>query len=306
MANLTTIKTEDTVEAEIITDYVLGAIEIPQDNQSEFSNEDQLIFAWLSEKAESTRKTYKTALKDFFNFGGTINTTFTTLQRFRESLSQRYKFTTANNKLSAIKSLIHFAFTMKYIDQDVGARVRLLKASKDKSKQSKAVVERILTEDEVKALLTNASTERDRVMIRTAYLLGLRIHELLNLHWDDFFNGGKMVKIIGKGSKERFISVSDSLLDDLKSLNTQGFIFQNYLGAKMSPVAAHNFLKKIISKAGLSKDISFHWFRHSCASHSLKNGASLESVKKKLGHSSIAITGIYIHDDTDASQFLNL
>ena len=245
-------------------------------------------------------------MKGFFEFGGSIDATFTTIQKYRESLSQQYRTSTANKKLSAIKSLIRFATDMGYISQNAAARVRSLKASKDKSKQSKGAIEKILSEDEVKALLDNATSERNRIMIRTAYLLGLRIHELLNLHWDDFFNGGKMVKVIGKGSKERFVSIPDSLLADMKTLDNGGFIFQNYLGKKMTAVAAHKILKKIVDRAGLRKDISWHWFRHSCASHSLKNGASLESVRRKLGHSSIAITGIYIHDSEDANLFLNL
>ena len=275
-------------------------------SDSDLSNEDELILAWLGEKAESTRKTYLNAVKGFFEFGGSIDATFSTIQKYREALSQQYRVSTANKHLSAIKSLIRFATDMGYLSQNVAARVRSLKPSKDKSKQSKGAIEKILSEDEVKQLYFCASTERDRVMIRTAYLLGLRIHELLALHWDDFFNGGKMIKVIGKGSKERFVSVPETLLSDLKSLDTDGFIFQNYLGQKMTAVAAHKILKKIIDRAGLNKDISWHWFRHSCASHSLKNGASLESVRRKLGHSSIAITGIYVHDDEDANQFLNL
>ena len=302
---MSSLQTIESVDAEIVADSK-GAIALPSLNQSEFSNEDQLIFAWLGEKAESTRKNYRNAIKGFFEFGGSIDTTFTTIQKYREVLSQRYRTSTANNKLSAIKSLIRFATDIGYLSQNVASRVRSLKASKEKGKQSKSSIEKILTEDEVKALLDNASTERNRIMIRTAYLLGLRIHELLNLHWDDFFNGGKQIKVIGKGSKQRFVAVPDSLLADLKTLDNGGFIFQNRLGTKMTAPNAHIFLKKIIRKAGLSESISWHWFRHSCASHSLKNGASLESVRRKLGHSSIAITGIYIHDDEDSNRFLNL
>ena len=302
MSNLQTI---ESIDAEIVTDSK-EAIALPSLNQSEFTNEDQLIFAWLGEKAESTRKSYRNAIKGFFEFGGSINATFTIIQKYREALSQRYKVSTANNKLSAIKSLISFATDMGYLSQNVASRVRSLKASKEKGKQSKSSIEKILSEDDVKALIANASNERNRIMIRTAYLLGLRIHELLNLHWDDFFNGGKMVKVIGKGSKERFIAVPESLLADLKTLDTEGFIFQNRLGKPMTASNAHVFLKRIVKKAGLNPSISWHWFRHSCASHSLKNGASLESVRRKLGHSSIAITGIYIHDDEDSNRFLNL
>jgi len=296
---MTKLQIIETVNAEIVeTSNAIAP--------SEFTNEDELIIAWLGEKAESTRKTYFNAVKDFFEFGGGINTTFTTLQYYRESLSQRYRVSTANKKLSAIKSLLRFATDMGYLSQNPANRVRPLKASKDKSKQSKGAVERILSEDEVKALIANASTERDRAMMKTAYLLGLRIDELLNLHWKDFFDGNCKVKLVGKGSKERFVTVPASLVDELKALGKEGFIFQTYQGKKMTAVSAHKLLKKAIAKAGLSKDISWHWFRHSCASHSLKNGASLESVRKKLGHSSISITNTYIHDDEDASLFLDI
>ena len=297
MTNLATIKTIDAEILETSTSAIA---------RSEFSSEDELIFAWLGEKATSTQKTYLNAVRGFFEFGGSIDTSFTTLQNYRESLSQRYKVSTANKKLSAIKSLIRFATDMGYLSQNVGARVRSLKASKDKSKQSKGAVEKILTEDEVKALLANASTERDRAMVRTAYLLGLRIDELLNLHWQDFFDGNQKVKVVGKGSKERFVTIPTSLVSELKALGTNGFIFQNYLGNKLSAVASHKMLKKVIDRAGLNKNISWHWFRHSCASHSLKNGASLESVRKKLGHSSISVTNTYVHDSEDASLFLNI
>ena len=296
---MTKLQIIETVNAEIVeTSNAIAP--------SEFTNEDELIIAWLGEKAESTRKTYLNAAKGFFEIGGGIKTTFTTLQNYRESLSQRYRVSTANKKLSAIKSLLRFATDMGYLSQNPANRVRSLKASKDKSKQSKGALERILSRDEVKALIANASTERDRAMMKTAYLLGLRIDELLNLHWKDFFDGNRKVKLVGKGSKERFVTVPASLVDELKALGKEGFIFQTYQGRKMTAVSAHKLLKKAITKAGLSKDISWHWFRHSCASHSLKNGASLESVRKKLGHSSISITNTYIHDDEDACLFLDI
>jgi len=118
--------------------------------------------------------------------------------------------------------------------------------------------------------------------------------------------GESRVKVIGKGSKERMITVPTSLFNELKALGTDGYIFVNYKEERMTAVGAHKRLKKAIAIAGLPSDISWHWLRHSCASHSLLNGASLESVRKKLGHSSISITNTYIHDDEDASLFINL
>jgi len=144
-------------------------------------------------------------------------------------------------------------------------------------------------------------------MIKTCYLLGLRIHELLNLHWQDFSrkpNGGWQVKIIGKNSKERFIDVPAYLTEELKALETDGYIFQSYQSDKLSPAAAHKMLKKAIDRAGLSPNISWHWLRHCCASYSLENGASLEAVRKKLGHSNISITSTYLHSNEDPNQFI--
>ena len=263
--------------------------------------ENELVCAWLEEKTESTRKNYLNSLRVFYEFSDSIDVSLTTLQEYQKHLSQRYKVSTAYRLFGVVTSLLKFARHRDYISQNVGACVRPIKPDPNEK-----VEERLLTVDEVKTLMDNASNERNRIMIRTAYLLGLRIHELLNLHWDDFFNGGNMVKVIGKGSKQRFIRVPDSLLADLKTLDTTGFIFQNRLGKPMTAPNAHIFLKKIIDRTGLNPSISWHWFRHSCATHSLKNGASPDSLRKKLGHSTIGGLGTYLHDDEDASQFLDL
>jgi len=228
---------------------------------------------------------------------------------FPKSLQDHYKVATARKKLSSVRSLLAFACNMGYVSHNPSTKLRNIQPSKEKTKQSKSVIERILSPDEVKWLYEAGATSRDRAMIKTAYLLGLRIDELLNLHWQDFSRtpkGESRVKVIGKGSKERMVTVPTSLISELKALGTEGFIFVNYLGQKMTAVGAHKILKQSIARAGLPSEISWHWLRHSCASHSLVNGASLESVRKKLGHSSISITNTYIHDNDDASQFIDL
>jgi len=263
----------------------------------------------LREKSELTAKTYRSAIADCLQFCqcGLSELTFTALQNWREYLGESHKVTTANKKLSSLRSLLSFACDMGYLPQNPAAKLKNVKPSKDKSKQSKSVVERIITPDEVKLLVDSASMGRDRCMIKTCYLLGLRIHELLNLHWGDFSRtpkGGWRVKIIGKGAKERIISIPDGLVDELKEIQIEGYLFRNYMGEQLSVVGAHKMLKGVVNQAGLPSDISWHWLRHCSASHSIANGASLESVRKKLGHSSIAVTGIYVHSDEDANQFL--
>jgi len=284
---------------------------IPFPGKTEFSCDHDVIQSWLAEKSESTTKTYQNAITQCLEWSGCglKRLTFTSLQSYRSSLQDHYKVATARKKLSAVRSLLAFACDMGYLSQNPAVKLRNIKPDKDKAKQSKSVVERILTPEEVKRLYQAGATERDRAMIKTAYLLGLRIDELLNLHASDFSRNGKgeyRVKVIGKGSKERMITVPASLFNELKALGTEGYIFLNYKGGKMTAVGAHKMLKKTIAIAGLPFDISWHWLRHSCASHSLLNGASLESVRKKLGHSSISITNTYIHDEDDASQFIDL
>lgn len=278
-------------------------------SQSEFSSEDELIVTWLREKSPSTIQNYRSCIREFavFNGGSAINTTFTTLQNWRESLCQRHRVATANKKLSAVRSLLRFALEMGYLDRNPASKLRTIPNSKDKGKQSKSVNERIISNGEVRRLIDNASNQRNRAMIKTCYILGLRIHELLNLHWQDFSrtpSGGYKVKVIGKNAKERFIDVPNNLVTELEALGTNDYIFQSYKGKPLAPVSAHKMLKQTVARAGLSSEISWHWLRHCCASHSLENGASLEGVRKKLGHSNISITSVYVHSDENVSQFV--
>lgn len=303
---MTSLAIIPTIDSEIVdTESTLAT----QDNHYGFSNEDALIHAWIAQRSPATKTTYTQAFKEFKQLGYSLECSFSQLIDYRDYLEQAYKVTTANKKLSAIRSLLNFAFDFGYISQNPAKKIENIKKSKDKLKQSKSVTERILSHEEVKMIYNHASNSRDRAMVKTAYILGLRIHELLNLHWQDFSrknDGQWQVKVIGKGSKERFVDVPDYLYNELKALNTDGYIFQNYKGNKLTAVSAHRILKTILNQADLSPDISWHWFRHSMVSHSLKNGASLESIRKKAGHSSIAVTNVYWHDDEDANDFISL
>jgi integrase/recombinase XerD len=208
-----------------------------------------------------------------------------------------------------VRSLLTFAESVGYLEFNFGKHLRSIRQSKTKEKQSSSPTQRILSPEQVATIYNGATKERDRAMIKTAYLLGLRIDELLNLHTQDFYrdaSGGYKVKVVGKGAKERHIHVPQELFYELNQLHTEGYLFRSNRGKPMSTVAAHKILKKILSKTGVDSSVSWHWFRHSCASHSMKNGASLESIRKKLGHSSIAVTSVYLHDDDDPSKYISL
>lgn len=278
------------------------------ESENEINDTDALIGAWLHSRSALTQTTYKNAVSDFFAFGGTLEAGLVTLQRWQETLSERYKTSNANKKLSAIRSLFKFAHSLGFISSNPAIHLQNLKNSKDIQKQSKSVVERILTPEEVKELYDGANGFRDKLMIKSAYLLGLRIDELLRLNWENFyqFNGESKVKVVGKNSKVRHLVVPSELVQELKELTSEGLIFRSYQGGKISSQSAHKSLKNIIKKTNVSPNCSWHWLRHSMVSHSLQNGASLESVRKKAGHSSISVTQTYWHETDDANQYLSL
>ncbi|MDX1372278.1 MAG: tyrosine-type recombinase/integrase [Nitrososphaeraceae archaeon] len=275
------------------------------------THDDQVISMWLSDKAESTIKTYSSIVKQFKSFipQPLSQITLEELMQWREKLSFQYKITTANKKLSTIKSLFNFAIQIGYIKFNPAKVIKSLKESKDKAVNSLDATERIISNDEVRSLISAAKSHRDRLLLKTTYLLGLRVHEAINLHWQDFSiapNGDYRVKIIGKNSKVRFNNISRDLYNELKSLDTEGYIFQSNRGKKLSRTMAHYIIKDAGKLAGLKEEVSFHWLRHCHASHSLANGASLKSVQHQLGHSSIAVTSIYLHDNNSSTNYLNI
>jgi integrase/recombinase XerD len=179
----------------------------------------------------------------------------------------------------------------------------------DKSKQSKLATEKIISNEAIRTMIQNASCKRDSLMVKMGYFLGLRMSELINLHHDDFSptpDGNYQVKIVGKAGKVRFNHVPDSLYAELCQLNQKGFIFRSNRNKRLCRTMAHYIIKKCAQNAGLSEEISPHYLRHCHASHSLNNGASLKAVQQQLGHSSIAITSLYLHDSEASSNYIQL
>ncbi len=285
------------IQAEIVT----------QDSDL-LNDTNALLTAWLHGKAPSTKELYRNAVSNFFEFGGNLFSGIITLQQWQETLSQHYKVTTANKQVSAIRSLFRFAHRMGLIDQNPTIYLKDLKPSKEKAKQSKSINQKICSVQEIIAIANAAKYLRDKLMVLTAYRLGLRIDELLRLHWDDFFqiNGDWLVTITGKNGKIRELKLETQWVEQLRQLGTNGWVFQTANGEKVKSQIAHKSLKRMIKRAGVNPEISWHWFRHSMVSHSLYNGASLESIRKKAGHSSIATTQIYWHEQENANQFIEL
>ena len=162
--------------------------------------------------------------------------------------------------------------------------------------------------EEVEALLeqpdlSKPEGQRDRAMLEVMYSSGLRISELLNLRMNQINFDRGMVKIVGKGNKERIVPIGDYALEYLNKYINDGrrknprrnsdFLFLNRYGEPVSRVYFFLQVKKYAQQAGIKVEISPHTLRHCFATHMLENGAELRAVQEMLGHTNIATTQIY-------------
>lgn len=168
-----------------------------------------------------------------------------------------------------------------------------------------------LTIAEVNSLLAQPDINkklglRDRALLETLYATGMRVSELINLKEENVHTELKLVKVLGKGSKERLIPISDVALDWLKQyeekvrepmLLAKGqnseYVFLNNRGNLLTRQAVWQIIKRYCQMAGIKKDVTPHTLRHTFATHLLENGADLRVVQEILGHADISTTQIY-------------
>ncbi|RVU71838.1 MULTISPECIES: site-specific tyrosine recombinase XerD [Lactobacillus] len=168
-----------------------------------------------------------------------------------------------------------------------------------------------LTQDEVERLLTQPDTSkklglRDRAILETLYATGMRVSELINLTQSNLHSDLRLVKVLGKGSKERLIPISPIALDWINKYEQEvrdplvleknkyvEYIFLNSRGNILTRQAIWQIIKRYCQLAGINKDVTPHTLRHTFATHLLENGADLRVVQEILGHSDISTTQIY-------------
>ncbi len=154
----------------------------------------------------------------------------------------------------------------------------------------------------------NAQGLRNKAMLELMYASGLRISETIDLSIHDIFWEEQMVRVMGKGSKQRIVPVAEKSLDFMKKYDREGrpqlrkekntdHFFLNRFGNKISRMGVWKIIDKLCTEAGIRKHVSPHTFRHSFATHLLEAGANLRVVQMLLGHASINTTQIYTNID---------
>jgi len=163
-------------------------------------------------------------------------------------------------------------------------------------------VELLLDSPEV----TNALGFRDRTMLEMLYATGLRVSELVNLKFEQISFRQGVVRIIGKGNKERLVPVGEEAMSWLENYMTQArktilgerqcdYLFVTNRGDNMTRQAFWHIIKRHAKKAQINKELSPHTLRHAFATHLLNHGADLRVVQLLLGHSDLSTTQIYTH-----------
>ena len=173
----------------------------------------------------------------------------------------------------------------------------------------------VLSVDEVTRLLAAPQLEeklafRDRAMLELAYGAGLRVSEWIGLAVKDVLLEDGLVRVFGKGSKERLVPIGRTAIGAvavyLRELRPvlergqgKGVLFLNGQGKPLTRMGAWKILRKYVAQAGIDKAVSPHTLRHSFATHLLEGGADLRAVQEMLGHADIATTQIYTHVDRE-------
>ncbi len=173
----------------------------------------------------------------------------------------------------------------------------------------------VLTVDEAAKLIAAPSLDeplafRDRAMLELAYGAGLRVSEWISLSNKDVLMNDHLVRVFGKGSKERLVPIGRGaiaavaiylreLRPRLEKGQGKGVLFLNARGEPLSRMGAWKILRKYVEIAGITKPVSPHTLRHSFATHLLEGGADLRAVQEMLGHADISTTQIYTHVDRE-------
>lgn len=225
------------------------------------------------------------------------------IEKYIRSLNKSSK--TISHVISSLKSFYNYYMRMGNIKSNPTDEI-------DRPKIEKKIPE-FLTLEEVSSLLNfevnNEFEARNKAILELLYSSGLRISELTSLELSNIDLDECLVRVMGKGSKERIVPLGDYAIDALKEYiyfyrpmlnkNNSSYVFLNNRGGILSRQFIFKVIKEECIKKGIRKNVSPHTLRHTFATHLLKNGADLRIIQELLGHENLSTTQIYTHLTND-------
>lgn len=258
----------------------------------------------------NTLKAYRIDLKQFFDYAQEDVPDKKKIEEYITELHKKYKQKTIKRKIASIKAYYNYLEECEIIDDSPFRKIRV------KFKEM-TVLPRVIPREEIELLLNymysceNVNSDktykywlRDIAVVETLFATGARVYEISHIKLDCINLNTGLIKIMGKGGKERYIQVAaPEILDILKkyyeynseAIKTSGFFFVNNRGNRYTEQSIRLMLKKYTNLAGIKRNITPHMFRHSFATYLIEEEVDVTYVQQILGHSSIKTTQIYIH-----------
>lgn len=253
-----------------------------------------------------TINAYRIDLKQYFDFIGKNALDKQKIEDYITVLHKKYKQKTVKRKIATIKAFYVYMEEEELIKENPFRRIKV------KFKET-YTLPRIIPRKEIEQLLNYMYSHpsknsqywlRDLAIVEMLFAVGARVYEISNIQKDCVDLNSGTVRIMGKGSKERYLNVaSQSVLELLKkyydanekAIRKSGYFFINRNGKRYTEQSIRLMVKKYCQLAGIERNITPHMFRHSFATYLIEEGVDISCVQPMLGHSSIKTTQIYIH-----------
>lgn len=277
----------------------------------EFLKEYLTILRFEKNLSDNTINSYQNDIKNFLSFCNSNKITDLNdvkpsdiSKYFEQQRSQGKDSSTSARYMSSIKGFFGYLQDNNYIE--INPTDKLLSVKKSRKLPA------VLSFEEIEKILGAPDTNdlaslRDKAILELFYSSGLRVSELINLKINDLFFNDEVIRVLGKGSKERIVPVGSSAIKWVneylikarpsfeKKNKSHHYVFLNKRGSKLSRMWIWKIVNKYAEDAGIKKEIHPHTFRHSFATHLLEGGADLRAVQEMLGHADISTTQIYTH-----------
>ena len=259
---------------------------------------------------EKTLKAYRIDLKQYFNFVSCDEPDKEKIEEYITELHKKYKQKTVKRKIATLKAYYNYLEEEEIINDNPFRRIKV------KFKEN-VTLPRIIPREEIEQLLNfmyNRLDEndnsvykyrlRDVVVVEMLFATGARVYEISNIREDSIDLNSGLIRIKGKGGKERYVQISNSYLlammkkyfvENRTEIKESGYFFVNNRGNRYTEQSIRLMLKKYTKQAGIERNITPHMFRHSFATYLIEEGVDVSCVQQILGHSSIKTTQIYIH-----------
>ena len=251
--------------------------------------------------SKHTLLNYRLDLEEFFEFLGNDDVSaveYPTLRRFLAQLKAgQLRPRSVARKLSSLRSLFRYLQREGVVQKNPAALVMTPKLDK--------TLPHFMTENEAIKLVeapeeNTADSLRDRAIFETLYSTGIRVSELVGLDIRDVDLISNLIKVYGKGKKERMAPIGDKACASIQAYldarnNRSEALFLNRSGGRLTDRSIRNIINRHIKRVAIEQKVSPHMFRHSFATHLLDRGADLRSVQELLGHVNLSTTQIYTH-----------